>query len=501
MRHIITVQALKEGWDCSFAYILCSIAEQHSARSVEQLLGRVLRMPRASKKNRRELNCAYAFASGSFGDTASLLRDGLVENGFERLEAEDSVSGQESGSLFDEGLNLFSQTSEVLSVAPDLGSLPQNITSRITFDPAHSVLTVQGTLSKQEMEQLRESVSDERDKAAVERIFHRSQGRTVLPATPKREAFSVPALAVYVDGELDFFDDSYFLDIDWNLSKCNPAISISEFSADIATGETGEIDVSQSGKVETRFIHQLHDQLALISAEPGWTISSLANWLDRQIRHPDITQTESSLFIYNVLENLVSSRDLSIERLARLKFRLRSAIEAKINSYRDEFRRTCYQSTLFGPNHQEFKVSDDCTFVFNEGSYSPNWYYEGGWRFNKHYFKSIGELKSDGEEFDCARFIDNMPEAKHWVRNLERRPQSAFWLQTSTDRFYPDFVAQLTDGRILAVEYKGEHLWSNDDSKEKRAVGELWADRSSGKCLFVMPKGKDFSAIKTSVNA
>ena len=46
IRYIITVQALKEGWDCSFAYILCSVAEQHSARSVEQLLGRVLRMPR-----------------------------------------------------------------------------------------------------------------------------------------------------------------------------------------------------------------------------------------------------------------------------------------------------------------------------------------------------------------------------------------------------------------------------------------------------------------------
>ena len=53
----------------------------------------------------------------------------------------------------------------------------------------------------------------------------------------------------------------------------------------------------------------------------------------------------------------------------------------------------------------------------------------------------------------------------------------------------------LTDGRILVVEYKGEHLWSNDDSKEKRAVGELWAERSGGQCLFAMPKGTNWSAI------
>jgi hypothetical protein len=76
-----------------------------------------------------------------------------------------------------------------------------------------------------------------------------------------------------------------------------------------------------------------------------------------------------------------------------------------------------------------------------------------------------------------------------WMRNLDSRPETSFWLQTSTDRFYPDFVARLRDGRIFVVEYKGEDRWGNDDSKEKRALGELWAERSGGQCLFVMPKG------------
>ena len=53
VRFIITQQALKEGWDCSFAYVLCSVAEQKSPRAVEQLLGRVLRLPRATRKRRR----------------------------------------------------------------------------------------------------------------------------------------------------------------------------------------------------------------------------------------------------------------------------------------------------------------------------------------------------------------------------------------------------------------------------------------------------------------
>jgi type III restriction enzyme len=53
----------------------------------------------------------------------------------------------------------------------------------------------------------------------------------------------------------------------------------------------------------------------------------------------------------------------------------------------------------------------------------------------------------------------------------------------------------LEDGRCLVVEYKGTYLWSNDDSKEKRNLGELWAERSNGRCLFIMPKGKDFEAV------
>ena len=41
------------------------------------------------------------------------------------------------------------------------------------------------------------------------------------------------------------------------------------------------------------------------------------------------------------------------------------------------------------------------------------------------------------------------------------------------------------DGRILVVEYKGDAYATNDDSKEKRALGELWEKRSNGRCLFL----------------
>jgi hypothetical protein len=65
----------------------------------------------------------------------------------------------------------------------------------------------------------------------------------------------------------------------------------------------------------------------------------------------------------------------------------------------------------------------------------------------------------------------------------------------------PDFVCQLNDGRIMVVEYKGADRWTDDDSKEKRKVGELWAERSHGRCLFVMPKGKDWNAIHAAARS
>lgn len=85
---------------------------------------------------------------------------------------------------------------------------------------------------------------------------------------------------------------------------------------------------------------------------------------------------------------------------------------------------------------------------------------------------------------------------KFWVRNLANK-SSSFRLQTSKNWFYPDFLCQLNDDRVLVVEYKGEHLFA--EAEEKRSVGAVWESRSNGKCLFVMPEGKDLEAIRKKV--
>lgn len=83
VRFIITVNALKEGWDCPFAYILASLADKTSAVDVEQILGRVLRMPHVQQHGNDLLNLSYVFtASNHFMDTLQSVVKGLNRAGF-----------------------------------------------------------------------------------------------------------------------------------------------------------------------------------------------------------------------------------------------------------------------------------------------------------------------------------------------------------------------------------------------------------------------------------
>ena len=165
------------------------------------------------------------------------------------------------------------------------------------------------------------------------------------------------------------------------------------------------------------------------------------------------------------------ARGYGLEQLVHDRFRLREAVQAKIAGYRNAAKQVGFQRCLLPEMRLQLDVSPQYAFRFSPDQYPANWYYEGKNDFQKHYYRAIGELKDEGKEFACAQFIDRLPQVKHWVRNLDRR---GFWFQTSTNKFYPGFVAELTDGRYLIVEYKGWDCYSSDVAKEKRAVGELW---------------------------
>lgn len=85
---------------------------------------------------------------------------------------------------------------------------------------------------------------------------------------------------------------------------------------------------------------------------------------------------------------------------------------------------------------------------------------------------------------------------RFWIRNVERK-RTSFWLQLPHQKFYPDFVVMLHDGRIVVVEYKGGHLY--EAAKDKRQIGAVWADATGGKGLFCTPTDRRFELINRTI--
>lgn len=87
VRYIITVNALKEGWDCPFAYILASLANKTSQVDVEQILGRILRQPYAAQHSAPLLNTSYVLTcSNDFHSTLENIVKGLNKAGYSRKD-------------------------------------------------------------------------------------------------------------------------------------------------------------------------------------------------------------------------------------------------------------------------------------------------------------------------------------------------------------------------------------------------------------------------------
>lgn len=192
-----------------------------------------------------------------------------------------------------------------------------------------------------------------------------------------------------------------------------------------------------------------------------------------------------------MLSYLLRDRGFTLTALVRAKFQLAQAIDAEIERLRQLSIQRGFQSRLPDMVLPDPMDSVHYEFHFKPGIYPARQVYCGSYVFQKHYYPVIHDLREKtgagalSEEFICAQALDAHPKVKHWVRNIERQEKFSFWLPTASDYFYPDFVAELTDGRVLAIEYKGEPYKTNDDSREKRQVGGQWEKASNGRCLFL----------------
>ena len=176
VRYIITVNALKEGWDCPFAYILASLADKSSAVDVEQIVGRVLRMPYVQKHGHDLLNLSYVFtASSKFKETLqtvvnALQRAGFSDKDYRALEMAQGGAGENAGNHGDQAtLELtHSPAAPEVDEFADLNSVPiawvqDNDDSLVPADPASEFLSkieARAIEENQSFEEQAKSVTD-----------------------------------------------------------------------------------------------------------------------------------------------------------------------------------------------------------------------------------------------------------------------------------------------------------------------------------------------------
>jgi type III restriction enzyme len=480
-RYIITVEALKEGWDCSFAYVLCSLANIKSDTSVEQLLGRVMRMPYAKARKSPLLNKAYAsVVSPRFEEAAAALVEKLKNKGFDESEAAAAIQ-REPPKVPDLNPNWNLPADQY---QPETKLEPSDIPSSIQVDE-NNILRFSEATTDEDIERVSAKIKqyEAADLIWKYTIFKRLD-KTPSPAA-KGIPFDVPRLMVEVQGELLFASpEIIFETFDWNIAEyAVPRLDETEF----AVGETGKgfyIDIDGNRLAYSYAGNESF--LPHLSDTDVWTPASLIYWLDCKLQQPDIPQSQMLEWLRRNVEYLTETRRITIANLMIAKYALFNKLSAKITAARNSVKAQAFE---FFQNETHKTLDFKTPFRFSENMYDGELFYRGNYKFNRHYLGGnkipLFDGAENGEEFQCATAIDAESAVQFWLRNVSRHPAS-FKLPTSTDFFYPDFIAQLTDGRILVVEYKGENLATNDDTKEKALIGEIWEKHTKGQGLFLL---------------
>ncbi len=503
IRYVITVQALKEGWDCPSAYVLCSVANVHSNTDTVQLLGRVMRQPQAKRRKAVELNRAYAFVmSPTFNAAADDLVSGLRERGFDSDEAIAAILLKAS---INEDLPLFQDIDKVKLTAEEAKSvvdaLPRSVEIVSLPDGGAEISVPDNSPSSVQMATItalsNAGLSEKAQEFAVKVQKKKKTQDDVAPC--KQGGFILPSICAEVQGELVFDADDAYGALNIDITEFLPAtLTDTEFSVGDST--TQGLQLTLNGDKIVFKPSEDPAQMYMSGFSGVLQEANVVNALDVITVTPYLKQETKRHWITGIVHDLVSARGCATDRIYGCRYYLKRVLQDKIELAYQSAKKKAYQSIFdFKQNAMPLKLEFEKPFEFNDKLYEYNlsfmrFYGGGNYQFIKHFLGPnripAFDGKDDGEEYKCAVAIDQSPKVKTWLRNADR-VEGSFRLPLAEHWFYPDFVGVLNDGRMFVVEYKGADRKSNADTIEKDAIGRLWASKSDGRCLYRTVYEKD----------
>lgn len=479
VRYIITINALKEGWDCPFAYILASLADKSSAVDVEQILGRVLRQPYVMKHNFPLLNLSYVLtASSKFLDTLDNIVKGLNKAGFSDKDyklADPAMLEEAKKQDPLQQLTVFptteTSTEDITSdidptriSAPSETELPNATVSEIEKTAIEQNEAFESRMSGTEMEapipnELQQLVKTYN----IKEVFRQQAEQINLPQFYLR----VPANDLFGKKEEELPLEKENLLEGFALSKADTNIAF-----DSITAELYKVDLDETKKEHTpTFVRLDGDVKASVMTyilDPSRKDSRVKNFTKRLMdligNMFPIPDKEIEKYINRILEDF---KDEQFSDLAANEYTYKDKIKFKIIALSEQFA------------EKKFKDFLDTDKVFIKPSFTLPKSISPG-EIAKDITKSLYEKEGsmNGFEERVINEIGNMTNIAFWTRNLERK---GFRINGFVNH-YPDFIIQTKSGKTILLETKGDHL----DAEQKIRLGQLWVSKAGNNYRYFM---------------
>jgi type III restriction enzyme len=449
------------------------------------------------------LGYSYVFvASTNFESVADTIGETLVKSGFEAFEAKISIDRSANtndtvsaiAGLWGEGLFADRQV-EVEDDEIDLDILNKpSIEPYVNYNSETGKVSIVAmpTASKRETfkDQLKEMLPAKQAQELIESVDALEELNPTLLG--KVEDLTLPYLLIEDDEKSVPFEESAVLEF-INVSEDdivqNAHLTLDEFDIDLKE-RVGIIDISTNNKIvkdrldiqQTLFpIDELQEDTEehkYGSFKGNVVAKKLATTIAKIIRdeNEEILEVYGSErlheFIYLTIIRLEQEREMPLQALYAKKYHLKRAILLKLIKLVSDFKIASFDKLL---DVSRFSVDSVNMVTFSSDNYQPNIDSRSD-EFKKHKYKFVDRLDSK-EEYQVAKYIDELDSVVTWIKNIVKNPQNSFWLQTATGKFYPDFIIKLANGKTVVAEYKGQHL-KNDDTKRKEEIGNFWASQS-----------------------
>lgn len=498
IRYIITVNALKEGWDCPFAYILATVANRTSSIDVEQILGRILRLPNTRKNEREVLNLSYVItSSNAFYATLDKVVAGLNAAGFTSKDYRiDDYVEQDTEFPVEQDGNIQTELKLDNDVTDDTSNVSDEIDSlNVDFVREQiSPLVNNENMESQSQSEVNDAVTDMLDHAKTQNELYwkdfEETEEEYVPVPPevgnKMKHYKVNQLYVSEAGQIEI--PQFMIETGRSL--------FSEHEHQVLTKENLYAGFSLLDKDTVIDFDSIDSEIARIDIDDsdampkawklqGFDSQNVKQWFDEQpsdrkmrlckdmiiknlSKNNAVNDRDLEVYVDRIIQNLTEDQLTDMEQTPGIYV---LKINKKVNSLLNE-----YAKKMFYEWVEQDKISCQPSYKLPK-EISPT-----------ETIASIPKsLYNEEEKFDTeyerkvVMELSSLNNIKWWHRNMARK---GFAINGAVNA-YPDLMVRTESGKLLLIETKGDQL-ENSESREKAETGAKWAEMAGRMYKYYM---------------